>query len=128
MDWLPILLEKHPRIFLGKEPSWSDLPEGWYKLLDALCSAIESSMTAEQLRDFRVTQVKEKFGGLRFYYSGGNEMTEELIESAEIRSESICMECGDAGERRSGGWVITMCNFCTAEAALRATRRNNDRR
>lgn len=121
--WLSILLQKHPRIFAGKEPSWSDLPEGWYRLLDALCTAIESSMTEDQLRDFRVTQVKEKFGGLRFYYCGGTDLTEGLVDSAEDRSEKICMECGEPGKRRFGGCVVTMCDFCTAEAALRAARR-----
>lgn len=127
MEWLSILLEKHPRIFAGKEPAWSDLPAGWFRLLDALCTAIESSMTETELRDFRVTQVKEKYGGLRFYCNGGSELTPGLIEAAELRSEEICMECGDAGKRRSGGWVITMCDFCTAEAALRAARRDGGR-
>lgn len=125
MEWLNILLEKHPRIFAGKEPSWSDLPEGWYRVLDALCTAIETSMTDAELRDFRVTQVKEKYGGLRFYYSGGTEITSGLIESAEECSEKICMECGDAGRQRSGGWVVTLCDFCTAEAALRVARREH---
>lgn len=122
--WLNAILEKYPRIFAGKEPAWSDLPEGWYRLLDALCKSIELSLTDEQLRDFRVTQIKEKFGGLRFYCNGGTDITSDMIESVEQRSEGICMECGEAGKRRSGSWVVTMCDFCTAEAALRSARRD----
>lgn len=55
-------------------------------------------------------QVKEKFGGLRFYYMGGDEFVHGAVALAERMSYTICEECGAAGKSRGGGWVRTLCN------------------
>ncbi len=55
-------------------------------------------------------QVKEKFGGLRFYYDGGDQYVYGLVSFAEIMSESTCEVCGDAGKSRGGPWVVTLCD------------------
>jgi hypothetical protein len=57
-----------------------------------------------------VIQVKEKFGGLRFYYDGGDEYIQGAVSMAERMSYSICEECGNLGKSRSGGWVRTLCD------------------
>lgn len=57
-----------------------------------------------------VQQIKEKFGGLRFYCNGGSEGTHGMISLAEDLSYGICEECGNRGERRSGGWIRTLCD------------------
>ena len=43
-------------------------------------------------------QVKEKFGGLRFYANYNNEATSSLIEAAAIESFYTCEVCGRPGE------------------------------
>lgn len=58
---------------------------------------------------FHVSQVKEKFGQLRFYYSGGDGEFHGAVEFAEILSGRICEECGVPGILRGGGWVYTSC-------------------
>ena len=45
-----------------------ELDSGWYQLIYDLCSEISSNLTEEQLEQFSVVQVKEKYAGLRFYY------------------------------------------------------------
>jgi hypothetical protein len=55
-------------------------------------------------------QVKEKFGGLRFYYNGGDDYIRGLASMAESMSTSTCEECGAPGSTRSGGWVRTLCD------------------
>lgn len=60
-------------------------------------------------------QVKEKFGGLRFYSSGGDEYTRGMIHLAEELSHYICEECGtmdDTVECTGRGWVRTLCLKC----------------
>jgi hypothetical protein len=57
-------------------------------------------------------QVKEKFGTLRFYYSGGDDITDGMVRMAESMSGVTCEECGNVGERRGGGWVHTYCTPC----------------
>ena len=59
----------------------------------------------------RVAQIKEKFGGLRFYvYNELSESMQLAVDDAEELSYTICEECGEPGERRSGGWVKTLCD------------------
>jgi hypothetical protein len=58
-------------------------------------------------------QVKEKFGTLRFYYTGGDEYISGMVTMAEAMSGVTCEECGDPGERRGGGWIYTACDLHT---------------
>jgi len=54
-------------------------------------------------------QVKEKFGTLRFYYTGGDEYISGLVSMAESMSGVTCEECGKPGTQTSGGWIKTVC-------------------
>jgi len=60
-------------------------------------------------------QVKEKFGGLRFYYSGGDDYIRGLVGMAEAMAYRTCEECGVTNEfvtQSSGGWIRTTCPHC----------------
>ena len=57
-----------------------------------------------------VQQIKEKFGGLRFYYDGGDEQISGMVRMAELWAGRSCETCGNLGERRSGGWIRTLCD------------------
>lgn len=60
-----------------------------------------------------VRQIKEKFGTLRFYISGGSDRTHGLVQFAEAMSALLCEECGDKGTTRPGDtWVSTLCAAC----------------
>ncbi len=61
------------------------------------------------------TQVKEKFGGLRFYHSGGDDEIRGMVRLAEVLSYRICEECGVMNElvtQNDGGWIRTTCPCC----------------
>lgn len=60
----------------------------------------------------KAMQVKEKFGGLRFYMNYYVEEIEELISKAQAKSFKICEHCGNPGEERGGGWILTLCDSC----------------
>jgi hypothetical protein len=62
-----------------------------------------------------IDQIKEKFGGLRFYYSGGDEQIHGMVRMAEIWAGRTCEKCGNKGERRHGGWMRTLCDEHEAE-------------
>ena len=55
-------------------------------------------------------QIKEKFGGLRFYYSGGDDMVDGMVRMAEAMSCTICEQCGNQGFVRGSGWIKTLCD------------------
>ena len=59
---------------------------------------------------WRIYQIKEKFGGLRFY-------TDEDLDDIEDESYTICEECGEPGKPRPGGWIKTRCDKCFEEAS-----------
>jgi len=59
---------------------------------------------------FEVTQVKEKFGGLRFYTQACNSRIHSLISLAERVSYHTCEECGKYGSLRGQGWLYVSCN------------------
>lgn len=59
------------------------------------------------------TQVKEKFGGLNFYYQGGDAFTDGIITLAESLSYKVCESCGALGTTRNhGNWLRTRCEKC----------------
>lgn len=146
MDKLEDLILAHPALFRGAPPVvMSHLPAGWYGLLDRLCSDIERLLDRETER-FRVEQIKEKFGTLRFYWSlddagdavadfidgsgahvgkfvleaQGDRLRGEiraLVLEAEGRSATACQDCGAAGTLETRrGWASTLCD---AHAASR---------
>jgi hypothetical protein len=60
-----------------------------------------------------VSQIKEKFGTLRFYHTGGDEYTDGLEAMAEAMTSRTCEECGCPGESRSSQkqrWIRVLCD------------------
>jgi len=63
----------------------------------------------EPIPQVTLDQVKEKFGTLRFYYSGGDDYIRGLVSMAESMSGVTCEECGKPGTQTPGGWIKTVC-------------------
>jgi len=59
---------------------------------------------------FEVTQVKEKFGGLRFYTNCRDEAILQRIDVAIQESFHACEICGEPGTLREGRWIKTLCD------------------
>jgi hypothetical protein len=65
----------------------------------------------EPIEQVKVAQVKEKYGGLRFYYDYGDEFIAGLVEMAEIWAERTCEVCGEKGSLRGDlPWIRTLCD------------------
>jgi hypothetical protein len=117
------LCKKYPKIFADRNRPMTETAmcwgfehgDGWYNIIDQLCSNIQSHIDWKN-RDSLVvpqvvaTQVKEKFGTLRFYYDGGDDYISGLTSMAESMSAVTCDECGAPGQQRSGGWIRTLCD------------------
>jgi hypothetical protein len=63
----------------------------------------------ESIPQVTLDQVKEKFGTLRFYYSGGDDYISGLVSMAESMSGITCETCGKPGTSTGGSWVKTAC-------------------
>ena len=107
---------------------------GWWPIVEALCSQIDSYVKwrnntreallkdnpykheiPEYVEPVTVAQIKEKFGGLRFYYDGGDQFIRGLVTMAESWAARSCEECGNVGHSRSGGWIKVLCDEHEAE-------------
>jgi len=116
------LCKKYPKLFANRNADmqttamcWGfECGDGWFDLIDELCWNIQSyidnnSRPDRQIPQVVVEQVKEKFGTLRFYYQGGNELIHGMTWFAESMSGRICEQCGRPGKERGGGWIRTAC-------------------
>jgi hypothetical protein len=120
--------EKFPKMFSQPYGGFA-IGAGWWPVIEKLCSTIQSHIdwkiqTRERLLEANpynhdipeevepvvVQQIKEKFGSLRFYYSGGDEYVSGAVNFAESMSVDLCEECGAPGKRRDGGWIRTLCD------------------
>lgn len=85
--------------------------DGWMDLIYRLSRAISTHVESTGL-DVVATQVKEKFGELRFYVNRGDEEVFRLIDAAEQESATICELCGAPGTLVTKGWRSTRCEPC----------------
>ena len=79
---------------------------GWEDLIELAYAALELQS------DPCLSQVKEKFGGLRFYCSmGDTEAFNQLIRDIENLSYRMCEVCGQPGTHTPNlrGWIKTLC-------------------
>jgi len=126
------LMEKYPKIFRQKDIDmrqtcmcWGiECGKGWLELLDMLCFSLQWNTDRNGYPQVEATQVKEKFGTLRFYYTTvsveGKEHTERQygaidgrIEFAELLSESICEKCGsNHNVTQTEGRITSLCENC----------------
>jgi hypothetical protein len=110
------LEEAYPKI-LGDV--YLGVGDGWYALLDRLCKSLQWDTDKNGYPQVIAQQIKEKFGGLRFYYTTEGDATprehgivEGKISFAEKMSYGICEYCGKPGETRDGGWIKVECDEC----------------
>lgn len=129
------LRERYPAIFAPSEYESEPVDscgvecgDGWFDVIDSLCSSVQRYVDhtvrrgAAHLEDVqpRAVQVKEKFGGLRFYVDGGDDVVHHLIDLAETHSTKVCETCGARGrQQRDCGWVYTSCDPCFEDRTRR---------
>ena len=115
------LFKKYPKIFKQRKYSIKDscMPwgiecgDGWYGLIDTLCRVIKEYLSFRAYLNVEAVQVKEKYGGLRFYINGGDDYVDGLISFAERLSYMTCEQCGSTeGVTQTKGWVVTLCRKC----------------
>ncbi len=113
---------------------------GWWPIIESLCGQIQHHIDwkneqkekynrGEGCKQVVVAQIKEKFGGLRFYYDGGDEYVQGMVRMAEVWAGRSCEECGSSGKTRGGGWIRTLCDHHEAEHQKKMKERyeNEDR-
>jgi len=101
---------KYPKMF--HKPDIVCVGAGWFKIIDALCEYAQWHIdhTDEPCEQVVFRQIKEKFGGLRVYYSGGDSTIRGMVMMAETWASQTCEMCGNPGVTRTSGWISTLCD------------------
>lgn len=122
------LIEKYPFLlphnrWTGKvhpdyDYSYTELdamPDGWRTAFgEQMCEEIEEELEKHNLQnEYRISQIKEKYGTLRWYDFGATEkILREIIPKYEKLSERTCIKCGKPATRVTLGWISPYCDDC----------------
>ena len=117
------MLERFPKMFAEPYGGFC-VDEGWWPILESLCGQIQhhidwKNRQSEIVVQVTVAQIKEKYGGLRFYYDGGDDTINGMVRMAEAWADASCETCGAPGRSREGGWIKTLCDYHEAERQLK---------
>lgn len=93
---------------------WSDMPYGWakafgYQFLNELNALLIKNNLVDK---FRIEQIKEKYGSLRFYVNAATKDIYDLIDKYEGLSRKYCIGCGKPSTRTTPGYILHLCDDC----------------
>lgn len=108
-DFPEIFKERHSGMWLTSMCWGFECCDGWEPLIRGLCESLMKIAKEEGAPPPVASQVKEKFGGLRFYVHSATERMWDAIANAEYESEKICEFCGEPGAPNDSGWIRTLC-------------------
>jgi DNA-directed RNA polymerase subunit RPC12/RpoP len=115
------------------EPYGLECGGGWKNIIDH---------THEKLKyidpDYKIAQIKEKFGGLRYYFDASIEygslaydIMNDIVKAAEYEASYTCELCGSQGlskgvkTRNDHGWYYTYCKECSDKVIAERKKRFN---
>lgn len=112
------LYDDYPELYRGRDKSMSetamcfgfDCRDGWFEIIYALSKDLMQLSAEAGIRAPEVVQVKQKFGGLRYYIHGGTREINSRIHEVEEESMAVCEVCGEAARTRGGDWIQTLCD------------------
>ena len=119
------LFDKYPNLYADKDLPCTqslvcfgfEMENGWYSIIDELSSKLEE-LIVKFKQDFpneehpKASQMKEKFGGLRFYMTSATDKMFALIDEAEKKCDHTCEICGEPGKLQPKGWLSVRCEKC----------------
>ena len=101
--------------------SIKDIPwecgKGWWPLIEKVAAAIDSFNAAHPETPVEVSQIKQKFGGLRIYHYNAPEDIRLLIDNAVTASWHTCEKCGSTTGVTTNleSYNLTLCPVCRKE-------------
>lgn len=104
-------------MFIPKYTELDAMPTGWRKAFGIqMCKEIRRALLKngglKALFNYRIMQIKEKFGGLRWYDGYSNDEIFRIIDKYEDLSYKTCIDCGKPATKMSKGWISPYCDDC----------------
>ena len=108
----PVMFQDRVRPVTESTMGWGiEVGDGWFGLVDVLCEQLQGETDQRGAPQVVVSEIKEKYGELRFYVGSASERQEAMIEFAEALSSRVCEACGAPGSLRSlSGWYAARCD------------------
>lgn len=94
------------------------MPDGWRNAFgERMCEEIRNALIeANRLDEYRISQIKEKYGTLRWYDFGATQKVYDIISKYEYISRFVCMNCGRPyAKELNNGWIYTLCENCASD-------------
>jgi hypothetical protein len=96
---------------------WGFPGTGWEPLIREAAAKLEPLIIAEIKKNpeawdygyLTTSQIKEKYGTLRWYFTACTDEMQDIIDLAEAKSCVTCETCGKEGKLRGSGWFYTAC-------------------
>ena len=90
------------------------MPEGWRIAFgDQMVEELNQELVKGGfVNDYRITQIKEKYGGLRWYDNGNTKEGYNIINKYESLSQRTCICCGKPAKYITFGWISPFCEDC----------------
>lgn len=101
-------------LFLPTCTEWDVMPAGWNKAFGKqyLKDLKKQLKKDKMLYKFRILDLKEKYGTLRFNYNYGSQELYDIISNYESLSWHTCIQCGKPATHTSKGWIAPYCTEC----------------
>lgn len=90
------------------------MPEGWRKAFGLqMCDEIKKELKKyNYLYSYRITQIKEKYGTLRWYDAGAPKSVCDIIHKYMGISWNTCIVCGKPSKYITSGYISPYCEDC----------------
>jgi len=91
------------------------MPKGWRKAFgDQMLKELKEAL-GDFADKYRITQIKEKYGALRWYDSGCTKEGHDVVNKYEQLSNYICIKCGKPATKVTTGWISPLCDDCIGD-------------
>jgi len=95
------------------ELTW--MPEGWRKAFGNYMLKELKDALGDYIYEYMVTDIKEKYGTLRWYDFGAPEEAHKVISKFERLSANTCIVCGKNATHVTEGYILPLCDTCYEE-------------
>ena len=95
------------------------MPTGWREAFgEQMCEEMDNEMltwSKSNYDNFRIIQIKEKWGALRVYVNFSSEELDKILAKYTTTSRVTCLQCGRPAKWISKGWICPWCDDCAVE-------------
>lgn len=107
------LMKEYPFLRNGNYCWFDSIPSGWRKIVKNKLPKIKNRLIEiNKLDTYKISDIKEKWGFLRWYDNSSDEIIISLIGELEKESEHTCIICGNVAKWISLGWISPYCDDC----------------